>query len=249
MKTKYLTIVGLLISIIAILPKYSNAQNVGISATGTVPEASAGLDVDFSDKGLLIPRIALEAANSASPIASPSTSLLIYNTATAGAAPHNVYPGYYFWSGSVWQRFKVVKNRKFLTSDVASTSNSLANVSDLSFPVEAGVTYRFKFFICYTASNTNVGSRWTINGPATSILRYFSTYPSSTSANAFYQQSAYNGASATSNSGSTGNNVAIIEGIINCSSNASEVVARFVAEGATITAKTDVSYVEWEVLE
>ena len=83
MKTKYLTIVGLLISTIAILPKNSNAQNVGISATGTVPEASAGLDVDFSDKGLLIPRIALEAANSASPIASPSTSLLIYNTATA----------------------------------------------------------------------------------------------------------------------------------------------------------------------
>lgn len=249
MKTKYLTIVGLLISTIAILPKYSNAQNVGISATGTVPEASAGLDVDFSDKGLLIPRIALTATNSASPITSPTTSLLIYNTATVGTAPHNVYPGYYFWSGSIWQRFKVVKNRKFLTSDVVSTSNALANVADLSFPVEAGVTYRFKFFICYTASNTNVGSRWTINGPTTSVLRYFSSYPSSTSANAFYQQSAYNGASATSNSGATGNNIAIIEGIINCSSSASEVIARFAAEGATITAKTDVSYVEWEVIE
>ncbi len=247
MKTKYLTIVGLLISIIAILPKNSNAQNVGISATGTVPEASAGLDVDFSDKGLLIPRIALEAANSASPIASPSTSLLIYNTATAGAAPHNVYPGYYFWSGSVWQRFKTVKNRKFLPADVSKTNTTLADVTDLSFPVEVGVTYRFKFFICYTSTST--GSRWTINGPTSTTLRFLSSYPSSTSANAFYQQSAYNGASATSNSGATGNNVAIIEGIINCSSNASEVVARFAAEGATITAKTDVSYVEWEVLE
>ncbi len=249
MKTKYLTIVGLLISIIAILPKNSNAQNVGISATGTVPEASAGLDVDFSDKGLLIPRIALEAANSASPIASPSTSLLIYNTATAGTAPTNVFPGYYFWNGAIWQRFKTVKNRKFLPADVSSSSTTLGNVTDLSFPVEAGVTYRFKFFICYTASNTNVGSRWTINGPATSVLRYFSSYPSSTSNNAFYQQSAYNGASATSNSGATSNNIAIIEGIINCSSSASEVIARFAAEGATITAKTDVSYVEWEVIE
>ena len=92
MKTKYLTIVGLLISIIAILPKNSNAQNVGISATGTVPEASAGLDVDFSDKGLLIPRIALVSTDSESPVTTPATSLLVYNTSTAGTAPFNVFP-------------------------------------------------------------------------------------------------------------------------------------------------------------
>lgn len=249
MKTKYLTIVGLLISIIAILPNYSNAQNVGISATGTAPEASAGLDVDFSDKGLLIPRVALVASNSESPVTTPATSLLVYNTSTAGTAPFNVFPGYYFWNGTAWQRFKTVRNRKFLPADVVSTSTTLANITDLSFPVEAGVTYRFKFYIFYTASNTNVGSRWSINGPATSMLRFFSTYPSSTSANAFYHQSAYNGASATSNSGSTGNNVAIIEGIINCSSSSTDVVARIAAEGATITAKADVSFVEWEVLE
>ena len=85
------------------------AQNVGINATGSAPDASAGLDIDFDNKGLLVPRIALTAANSASPITSPATSLLIYNTATAGTAPYNVYPGYYFWNGSTWQRFKTVK--------------------------------------------------------------------------------------------------------------------------------------------
>ncbi|MDY0135371.1 MAG: hypothetical protein RBS14_06775, partial [Atribacterota bacterium] len=53
------------------------------------------------DKGLLIPRVALTSTSSASPITSPATSLLIYNTATAG----DVTPGYYYWNGSAWVRF------------------------------------------------------------------------------------------------------------------------------------------------
>jgi hypothetical protein len=81
-----------------------NAQNVGINTSGASPAASAGLDVDFSDKGLLIPRVALTATNAATPITSPATSLLVYNTATAGTAPNNVTPGYYFWTGSAWTR-------------------------------------------------------------------------------------------------------------------------------------------------
>ena len=35
------------------------AQNIGINATGATPNTSAGLDIDFTNKGLLIPRIAL----------------------------------------------------------------------------------------------------------------------------------------------------------------------------------------------
>jgi len=247
MKNKLL-IALVLMGIVLLFNQNVIAQNVGINATGSTPDASAGLDVDFSNKGLLVPRVALTATNSASPITSPATSLLVYNTATAGTAPNNVFPGYYFWNGSIWQRFKTVKNRKFLTSDVSKTNTTLADVSGLSFPVEVGVTYRFKFFICFTASS-GVGSRWTINGPAFNTLRFYSTYPTSTSANGFYHQNAYDGATISTNPGSTGNNIAIIEGIINCSSNSTEVIARFAAEASSITAKADVSYVEWEILE
>ncbi|PJC62897.1 MAG: hypothetical protein CO022_02110, partial [Flavobacteriales bacterium CG_4_9_14_0_2_um_filter_32_27] len=59
------------------------AQNIGINATGAAPAASAGLDVNFTNKGLLVPRVALTATNAAGPIAAPATSLLVYNTATA----------------------------------------------------------------------------------------------------------------------------------------------------------------------
>jgi hypothetical protein len=80
-----------------------NAQNVGISAeVNFTPNASAMLDISSTTKGLLIPNVALTATNSAGPISSPATSLMVYNTATAGTAPYNVTPGFYYYNGSAW---------------------------------------------------------------------------------------------------------------------------------------------------
>jgi len=55
------------------------AQNVGINSTGTPAHASSGLDVDFQDRGLLIPRLTDAQRNA---IVSPATGLLIFNTTT-----------------------------------------------------------------------------------------------------------------------------------------------------------------------
>src|SRR5688572_17746817 len=93
-------IIAAILILIASLPVL--AQNVGINATGTTPDASSMLDVSSSSKGLLVPRVALTATNAAGPITSPATSLLVYNTATAGSAPNNVVPGYYYWNGTTW---------------------------------------------------------------------------------------------------------------------------------------------------
>jgi hypothetical protein len=75
---------------------------VGINTDNSAPDPSAGLDVNFANKGLLPPRITLSATNSATPVASPATGLLVYNTAHAGTPPNNVFPGYYFWNGTRW---------------------------------------------------------------------------------------------------------------------------------------------------
>ncbi len=82
------------------------AQNVAINSTGAAPDASAMMDVASANSGMLIPRVALTAINAAGPVASPANSLLVYNTATAGASPNNVTPGYYYWesASSKWQR-------------------------------------------------------------------------------------------------------------------------------------------------
>ena len=73
---------------------------VGIGTTS--PNASAQLDVSSTIKGFLPPRVLLTGSNAALPIASPATGLLVYNTATAGTAPNDVTPGYYYWNGSAW---------------------------------------------------------------------------------------------------------------------------------------------------
>jgi hypothetical protein len=82
------------------LLSFNAKAQVGIGTP--TPDASAMLEVNSSDKGLLVPRIALTAASVAAPVASPATGLLIYNTATSGTAPDQVTPGFYYWNGSRW---------------------------------------------------------------------------------------------------------------------------------------------------
>lgn len=77
-------------------------QNVGVGTN--TPNASAVLDVSATNRGLLPPRVALTGATDVATIASPATGLLVYNTATAGTAPNNVRPGYYYYTGTAWYR-------------------------------------------------------------------------------------------------------------------------------------------------
>ncbi len=82
---------------------FNASAQTGIGTTA--PNASAKLEVAATDKGFLPPRVALTASNAFSPIvgtAANATGLLVYNTASAGATPNNVVPGYYYWNGTAW---------------------------------------------------------------------------------------------------------------------------------------------------
>lgn len=108
-------------------------QNIGINSTGAPPAASAMLDVSSSNSGLLIPRVALTATNVAGPITSPATSLLVYNTATAGTTPNNVIPGYYYWNGTSWVAFSTAVNTAWTLSGNSGTvtgTNFLGTTDD-----------------------------------------------------------------------------------------------------------------------
>ena len=84
-----------------ILSTVSFAQ-VGVGTTS--PLASSALDVTATNKGLLVPRVALTGSTDTATIASPATSLLVYNTASAGTSPNTVSPGYYYFNGTQWER-------------------------------------------------------------------------------------------------------------------------------------------------
>ena len=79
-----------------LLPLFLQAQ-VGINTT--TPDASSMLDINATDKGLLIPRVSIPNLNAAAPITTPATSLIVYNTnATSGI-------GFYYWDGAKWTPF------------------------------------------------------------------------------------------------------------------------------------------------
>jgi hypothetical protein len=82
-----------------------DAQSVAINTTGNVANASAVLDLDANNKGILIPRVSLLSATDVLTIASPAVSLLVYNTSTSGTPPDNVVPGFFYWNGTKWLSF------------------------------------------------------------------------------------------------------------------------------------------------
>src|ERR1044071_2631813 len=98
--TKHLHAFGYVLMLAGILQFNTlRAQNgVGINPTGAAAHPSAGLDVDYTDKGILIPRIALIVTSLSTPVSSPATGLMVYNTATQ----NDVAPGFYYWNGGLW---------------------------------------------------------------------------------------------------------------------------------------------------
>ncbi|MCO5247880.1 MAG: hypothetical protein M9887_02870 [Chitinophagales bacterium] len=72
-----------------------NAQNIGISSDARTPDESAGLDIDFNNKGFLIPRISLIGNTDNTTITDPAHSLLVYNTGISWGVS-----GFYFNAGT-----------------------------------------------------------------------------------------------------------------------------------------------------
>lgn len=84
------------ILVISVSSSVTFAQNISINETGNVPDQSAILDVQSTDKGVLIPRVDIADLNTAAPVVAPETSLLVFNTnATTGE-------GYFYWDGLRW---------------------------------------------------------------------------------------------------------------------------------------------------
>jgi hypothetical protein len=88
-------------ALVILIGTFAQSQSVGINADGTLPHSSAMLDVKSTSKGLLIPRLALTGTTDVTTVASPATSLLVYNTATTGGTTA-VVPGFYYWNGTTW---------------------------------------------------------------------------------------------------------------------------------------------------
>jgi len=86
----------LILSLVLLLSSNQNiAQNVGIGAESFTPDPSAGLEVKFSDKGFLPPRMTTAERDA---INSPADGLIIFNT-TIGCPNYRQNGAWYEWCG------------------------------------------------------------------------------------------------------------------------------------------------------
>lgn len=130
-----------------------------------------------------------------------------------------------------------------LTTDVINNNavaNTIADITGLSFSVTSSKTYWFKFTIPFTTPVATTGCRFSINGPVTSALYYYSYIPTGTGTIATnLGLSTYDApAAATGSSPNTFNGIAIIEGIVTFSANGT-LIGRLASEvsNSAVTAK------------
>ena len=124
---------------------HSMSGQVGIGTA--TPAVSSMLDITSTNSGVLIPRIALISNTDVATIASPTTSLLVYNS---GFAPN----GYYYWNGALWVQLAVGSNSDWsLTGNSGTTpgTNFIGTIGTQDLRVKTNSTDRWNI------SDTNNG--------------------------------------------------------------------------------------------
>lgn len=131
MKKRYPTyhVITLFIILFSVTKSFSQ---VGIGNTD--PNSSTLLEIgDGTDSaGLLVPRVALSAANVAAPVVNPANSLFIYNTATnlsAAGYINDVRPGFYSWDSSLNRWITQTKETRMAKWKSTNTTEKLNNSS------------------------------------------------------------------------------------------------------------------------
>lgn len=112
-------------------------------------------------------------------------------------------------------------------------ADTIQDITGLSFAVSSGKSYWFRFIIPYTAAVSTTGARFSLNGPATSVLN-FSLFQAQASTSRFTSLSltAYD-TPTTSNVASPASlsGIGLLEGIVTFSAGGT-VIGRFASEVA-----------------
>ncbi len=162
---------------------FVDGQNDNIGLGTNAPNTSAQMEMADINKGLLINRVTLAATNSASPVSSPATGLLVYNTATAGTGANAVSPGFYYWDGSRWVALDGTNGRDwslFGNNGTNPATNFLGTIDNVDLRFRTNNTERMRIVndgrVSINGAPNFAGNRFTVNGAANeSAINGFST--------------------------------------------------------------------------
>jgi hypothetical protein len=154
------------IPLLGVFFTWNVAAQVKVGDNPTTINANSVLELESTDKGLLLPRIELTSTAAAAPLAAHVAGMTVYNTATAGAADLAVTPGKYYNDGTKWVRVQEAftpKEFTFLVYTDGADPNSSTIFGDVNPPVADDPLLKENTDYLYIASDE---TNWVWNGSA-----------------------------------------------------------------------------------
>lgn len=138
-------------------------------------------------------------------------------------------------TGLKWVVAPAAPTAVYKSSDQTSTSNVLADVTDMGFSVLANKDYLFEYHILWQATATTTGVLFSVNGPASPTdLAFTVMMPQTASTEVWGHQRAYDAGQQTASIDTANDtNYGFLRGILRNGSNAGTLILRFRCEGTS----------------
>ena len=164
--TKFKNFKSYLLLTATLLIGFAATAQVKVGINPTTIDTNAILEMESTNKGMLLPRLALTSTSAPAPLGAHVAGMTVYNTAAPTGG--NVTPGFYYNSGSAWVR---VGNA---TAPSNTTSGQLINVSNgngatftaMTVAVDTGA---LKLFVTNAVVSGGVTGKNTTEGSLISI--------------------------------------------------------------------------------
>ncbi|MCX6317749.1 MAG: hypothetical protein NTW29_10685 [Bacteroidetes bacterium] len=91
-------------SFIILQSAFAAKAQLKIGDNPTAINANSIIEMETTNKVMLLPRVALTATNNFARLSAHLAGMTVYNTAIVGTLPNNVTPGNYYNDGTQWVR-------------------------------------------------------------------------------------------------------------------------------------------------
>lgn len=148
MKTKICALIAFT-CLAGIATAQTKIKDGSVTGSPVLPNSNAILELESAQRGLLLPRVQLQATNIAAPLNAHIAGMTVYNTATAGTAPVSVSPGWYYNDGTRWVRLAVTFDGQSLLYGTGAPTGSCSGAT---------------LYTDTSMTSPTVGQQWTCSG-------------------------------------------------------------------------------------
>jgi hypothetical protein len=118
-------------------------SQVKVSTTPSVANPDAMLEIESTNKGLLLPRLALVSTTSAAPLSNFVKGMIVYDTATI----NDITPGMYYSDGTKWVKINAGGGTVSTVTNVQNKMEVVATAGQKIFTTMVPITDPSKIFL------------------------------------------------------------------------------------------------------